>query len=229
MIRQILGSGVLLAGLVALPAFAADMPEGYPVPPPPSAAERIPLINWNGFYLGANAGYGWGQSDWGSTVTTGSTSPGGGLFGGTIGFNAQGDAFVFGVEGDIDGSWIRDSNSTGTGICGGIGCGIQTSWFATARGRLGYAAGRALFYVTAGGAFGDIQMSTNGLTATADRAGWTVGGGIEYAILGPWSAKLEYLYADLGTATCGAATCGVNTSVNFKDSIVRVGVNYRFW
>ena len=222
----ILGAGLLVAGM-ALPALAADMPGGYYPPPPPAAP--VPLFTWNGFYLGINGGYGWGQSDWTSSVTAGSTSPGGGLFGGTIGFNAQSGAFVFGVEGDVDGSWIRDSNSTGTGICAGAGCAIQTSWFATARGRVGYSFGRALLYLTAGGAFGDVQMMTGGSTATADRAGWTLGGGIEYAILGPWSAKLEYLYADLGTATCGSATCGTDTSVTFSDSIVRVGVNYRFW
>jgi hypothetical protein len=62
-----------------------------------------------------------------------------------------------------------------------------------------------------------------------DRAGWTAGGGVEYSILGPWSAKLEYLYADLGDATCGAATCGTPTTVSFTENIVRVGVNYRFW
>jgi outer membrane immunogenic protein len=53
--------------------------------------------------------------------------------------------------------------------------------------------------------------------------------GLEYGFLGPWSAKIEYLYADLGNATCGAASCGVDTSVSFKTSIVRLGVNYRFW
>ena len=226
---RILGA-TLLTALLALPTFAADLPKTYYVPqPPPPPGEPIPLIKWNGFYIGINAGYGWGQSDWSSSVTTGSTSPGGGLFGGTVGFNVRTGAFVFGVEGDIDGSWIRDSNSTGTGICSAAGCGIQTSWFGTARGRLGFAVDRALLYVTAGGAFGDVQMLTNGLTATADRAGWTVGGGIEYAILGPWSAKLEYLYADLGSAPCGAATCGIDTAVSFKDNIVRVGVNYQFW
>jgi outer membrane immunogenic protein len=215
----------LLAAAMALPAFAADVPKGYFGPAPAPG----PLLSWNGFYAGINGGYGWGTSDWSSSITAGSTSPAGGLIGGTIGFNVQSGAFVFGLEGDIDGSWIRDSNSTGTGICSGSGCQIQNSWFATARGRLGYAAGRALLYVTAGGAFADVQMSTTGLTATADRAGWTVGAGVEYAILGPWSAKLEYLYADLGSASCGAATCGIDTAVDFRTSIIRLGVNYRFW
>ncbi|MEJ2435087.1 MAG: outer membrane beta-barrel protein [Pseudolabrys sp.] len=157
----VLGAGLLAAG-IAIPSFAADMPKGYYAPPPPPAAEPLRLANWTGFYVGLNAGYGWGQSDWNSSVTTGSTSPGGGLFGGTIGFNGQSGAFVFGVEGDVAGSWMRDSSSTGTGICAGTGCSIQTSWFATARGRLGYSFGRALLYVTAGGAFGDVQMSTAG-------------------------------------------------------------------
>lgn len=213
-----------LAFAVSSRSLAADMPGHYQEP-----ADVAPAFSWGGVYAGINTGYGWGQSDWSSSVTTGSNSPAGGLFGGTIGFNAQTGAFVFGLEGDVDANWMRDSNSTGTGICSVPGCAIQTSWFATARGRVGYAFDRALLYLTAGGAFGDIQMSTNNLTANADRAGWTVGGGIEYAILGPWSAKVEYLYADLGSVGCGAATCGIDTTVGFKTNIVRLGVNYRFW
>jgi outer membrane immunogenic protein len=223
--RFILNVGACaLAFAMASPSFAADMPGQYQEP-----AYGAPAFSWGGVYVGINTGYGWGQSDWSSSVTTGSNRPAGGLFGGTIGFNGQTGAFVFGVEGDVDGNWMRDSNSTGTGICSALGCAIQTSWFATARGRVGYAFDRALLYITAGGAFGDVQMSTNGLTATAGRAGWTVGGGIEYAILGPWSAKVEYLYSDLGSASCGAATCGIDTTVSFKTNIVRLGVNYRFW
>jgi len=58
--------------------------------------------------------------------------------------------------------------------------------------------------------------------------GWTVGAGLEYAFLGDWSAKLEYLYADLGDTTCEAAVCGVDSTVNPKLNIVRAGLNYRF-
>ncbi|HKA78235.1 MAG TPA: outer membrane protein [Pseudolabrys sp.] len=214
----------VLAFAMAMPSFAADMPGQYREP-----AYVSPPFSWSGFYVGLNAGYGWGTSNWTSSVTAGSTSPAGAMFGGTFGFNAQSGAFVFGVEGDASGNWMRDSNSIGSGICTAPGCGIQTSWFATARGRVGYAFDRALFYATAGGAFGDVQMQVAGLTATADRAGWTAGVGLEYELLGPWSAKVEYLYANLGTASCGAATCGIDTSVNFKTSIIRLGVNYRFW
>jgi outer membrane immunogenic protein len=204
-------------------SHAADMPRDRYAEPAPS------YFSWSGFYLGLYGGYGWGQSDWSGSITTGSLSPAGGLFGGTVGFNVQNWGLVFGVEGDAAGNWMRDSNSTGTGICAIPGCAIQTSWFGTARGRVGYAFDRALFYVTAGGAFGDVQMQNGGVTATTSRAGWTAGAGVEFGILGPWSAKVEYLYADLGHSTCGAATCGVDTSVSFTTSMVRLGVNYRFW
>ena len=225
MIRSIL-TACAFAFAIALPSFAADMPGRYREPADAGPA----FVNWGGAYVGINAGYGWGQSDWNSSVTTGTTSPAGGLFGGTIGFNMQpGGAFVFGLEGDVAGSWIRDSNGTGSGICAAPGCQIQTGWFATARGRVGYAYDRALLYLTAGGAFGDVQMSAAGLSATADRAGWTAGAGLEYAILGPWSAKVEYLYADLGSASCGGTTCGIATTVTYKINVVRLGVNYRFW
>ncbi|HUL90512.1 MAG TPA: outer membrane protein [Pseudolabrys sp.] len=226
MIRFILSLCALLFAAVSS-SFAADMPGGGRYQDP--AYFGPAAFNWSGFYLGLNGGYGWGSSDWSGSVATGSTSPGGGLFGGTVGFNLQSGAFVYGVEGDVAGSWIRSSTSTGTGFCSFPGCQIQTSWFATARGRIGYAFDRVLLYVTAGGAFGDVQMSTGGLSATSTNAGWTAGLGLEYAFLGPWSAKAEYLYADLGSGSCGLAICGGSTTASYTVNIFRVGVNYKFW
>ena len=61
------------------------------------------------------------------------------------------------------------------------------------------------------------------------KVGWTVGGGLEYAFIDNWTAKLEYLYVDLGKATCNAACSGGNPfDVTFKTNIVRGGVNYKF-
>lgn len=222
MTRSRLSAIACLLGLAtASPSFAADMPGGYREP------YVSPIFSWSGFYVGLNAAYGWGTSDWTGSVISGSSSPAGGLFGATLGLNGQSGNFVFGLEGDVDGNWMRDSNSTG--FCSAMGCGIQTSWFATVRGRIGYAFDRALVYATVGGAFGDLQMSAAGLTVTSDRSGWTAGLGLEYAFLGPWSGKIEYLYSDLGTATCGTAVCGADTTVSFKTNMIRLGINYRFW
>ena len=210
-----------LAFLVVSPVFAADMPAviGSLLTlrrlPAGAVSTRVSMART----AGARA----------TGAAPGANSPAGALFGATLGFNGQAGAFVFGAEGDIDGNWMRDSNSTGTGFCSSPGCRNPDQLVGTARGRVGYAFDRALFYVTAGAAFGDVQMTALGGTATADRTGWTAGLGLEYAFLGPWSAKIEYLYADLGSASCGPAVCGTATTVTFNTNIIRLGVNYRFW
>lgn len=136
--RFILAAGACaLAFASILPSFAADMPCGRYAEPAPS------YFSWSGFYVGLNGGYGWGTSNWSSDVTAGSADPAGGLFGGTVGFNVQNWGLVFGVGGDLAGNWMRNNTSSGTGICAVPGCTVQTSWFGTARGRVGYAFDRA--------------------------------------------------------------------------------------
>ncbi|MSO67734.1 MAG: porin family protein [Pseudolabrys sp.] len=123
-----------------------------------------------------------------------------------------------------------DGTTIGTGICAGaIGCETRNRWFATTRGRIGYAWDRWLPFLTGGAAFGDIKMTpNNGLSETDIKVGWTVGAGLEYAFMGAWSAKLEYLYADLGKASCSTPTCTTAADVTYKANLVRLGVNYRF-
>ena len=61
------------------------------------------------------------------------------------------------------------------------------------------------------------------------RAGWTIGGGLEFALAQNWTAKAEYLYVNLGKFNCGLS-CGpfVTDNVSFTTNLVRAGVNYRF-
>jgi outer membrane immunogenic protein len=225
--RFILSAGAcVLAAAMASPSFAADMPGGRFKEPIFTA----PAFGWSGLYIGINGGYGWARSNWNSALTSGSTDPTGGQLGGTVGYNVQAGTFVFGLEGDFGGSWMKGSDTSGTGVCAIVACDTTTTWLATARGRLGFAFDRALIYGTGGAAVGDIKMSANtGLSETEERVGWTAGGGLEYALPGPWSAKVEYLYVDLGTANCSVLSCGIDTDVTFKANIVRIGVNYRFW
>lgn len=142
----------------------------------------------------------------------------------------QTSTWVWGLEGDFDASWIKGSGNTGGGICGGAnGCETSNTWLGTARGRIGYAWDRWLPFITGGAAFGNVKMTPNSGTGESQtKVGWVLGGGVEYAFMGAWSAKLEYLYVDLGTATCSTATCGIDTEVKFNTSVVRAGVNYRF-
>jgi outer membrane immunogenic protein len=215
----------LLAGAIAGPLSAADLPRKAPS----YAPSYVRAYDWTGFYVGLNGGYGWGTSTWSNAALTDSFAVKGGLVGGTLGYNLQTGAWVWGVEGDVDASWIKGSDNAAGGICGAAGCQTSNTWLGTARGRIGSAVGRFMPYLTGGAAGGNVKMTpATGGSATKTKLGWTVGSGFEYAFQEGWSGKIEYLYVDLGKGTCGAATCGIDTDVAFKASIVRVGVNYRF-
>jgi outer membrane immunogenic protein len=222
---------VFLAGIAALAiattmtaANAADIARRQRMPT--KAPEYEPVYNWTGFYVGINGGGAFGNSD--VSIALGSTSYDvtGGLAGGTVGYNWQAGRFVYGLEGDGDWSGLKGS---GTSAPCAASCQTSNDWLATARGRIGYAFNRVLPYATAGGAFGDVKIARTGFAGDTDtRAGWTAGAGVEVAINGPWTAKVEYLYADLGTANCSAANCGISTNADLTANIVRGGVNYRF-
>jgi outer membrane immunogenic protein len=157
---------ISLAAFAALPAYAADLTPAYKAPlykAPPAM-----VLNWTGFYIGANGGYGWGR--WDSTslsaifpdgVTTQADPDVQGWFGGvTAGYNWQPtQQWVIGVEGDFDwsGEKASDSSSSSTstllgfpaGFCDAHGPCTETtmtttanewrkSWFATLRARAGF-------------------------------------------------------------------------------------------
>ncbi len=217
--KNFLLAGVGLLALGVASATAADVPRRQAMPAKAPVYLPPPLYNWTGLYVGINGGGGWGRSDFSAPLASGSFNTSGGLIGGTLGYNFQMGQVVFGLEGDIDWSNIR-----GSGTCGGLSCSVRNNWLGTARGRLGYAIDRVMPYVTGGAAFGDIKTSVAGLgDSRTTKAGWTVGGGIEAAIAGPWTAKVEYLYVDLGR---GGSVLG--SDAKFQTNIVRAGLNYRF-
>jgi outer membrane immunogenic protein len=219
---RLLGAGVAALGVLAtaLSVQAADIP--HPIYKGPRSV--VAYYNWTGFYLGVNGGYAWGKSDWDSLV---SLKPKGWLAGGTVGYNYQTGSWVWGLEGDYDWADVKASAA-----CGAFSCETKNTWLATARGRIGYAFDRWLPYFTGGGAFGQVKASTTNPAAPGasnTQVGWTVGAGIEYAFLGNWSAKIEYLYVDLGKFNCGTCVVGLPTdNVTFKENIVRAGLNYKF-
>jgi outer membrane immunogenic protein len=227
---------LLMAGALALAAggqaLAADLPQ--PGPPPPRAPATYvkapaPVFSWTGIYVGINGGYAFGSSNWSSPglPSTGNFSTNGFLAGGTLGANYQWGQFVFGVEGD--GDWSNLGGTTSNTSCAVFACTTQSDWLATARGRVGLAWDRILFYGTAGGAFGNLQASSGALPfSSTTQIGWTAGAGIEAAIAPNWTAKVEYLYVDLGSQSCGFANCGAPTNVPLTENVVRAGINYKF-
>jgi outer membrane immunogenic protein len=231
--RRVLLSTISVLALSVASASAADIPRPAPTYRAPVAVPM--MFNWTGGYIGVNAGYGWGQSDWG--FFGGDPKPSGGLVGATLGYNWQalGSPWVFGLEGDIQ--WSNINGNFVNGLCA-FGCQIKTDWFGTVRGRVGYAWDRVMAYATGGLAFGDVKATINGFGGNSDtNVGWTVGAGLEGAIAPNWTAKIEYLYVDLGSTSCGVALCApvvggpifpIANNIDFTMHVVRAGLNYKF-
>jgi outer membrane immunogenic protein len=218
----LVGAAVVLASAVA--ANAADLrPAPVPVMPTKAPPFAPQVFDWTGFYVGVNGGGGWGHS-W--SDLTGGFHSSGGVVGGTAGYNAQIGSWVLGFEGDLD--WSDISGTSNAPGC--PGCGVQNNWLGTARGRVGYAFGNFLPYVTGGLAVGDVQATAPGFSGQSNtQVGWAAGGGVEYALTRNWSAKVEYLHVDLGRFDCNVACGGTPTdNVSFHDNLVRGGVNFRF-
>jgi outer membrane immunogenic protein len=222
-------SAVALAAATQ-PASAADLPRRTEMPVKAPIVPPVPYYNWTGFFVGINGGGAWGRLSFDLPgVPTGNFNTNGWLGGGTVGYNYQMGQVVLGVEGDIDWANVRGN----TPCLGGVfSCQTQNDWLGTARVRAGYAFDRILPYVTGGLAVGNIKATVPGFgigTASDTNAGWTAGGGVEFALVGNLSAKVEYLHVDLGTLSCGGACgFGTNTNVKFNEELVRGGLNFRF-
>jgi outer membrane immunogenic protein len=143
----------------------------------------------------------------------------------------------------------------------------DTEWYGTLRGRLGWlATPNLLLFGTGGLAYGRTSLTANetfsgpsgGLTinlggfsanctlnvpcfagsGAATKTGWTAGGGVEWQFAARWSAKIEYLFVDLGTQslivsalnTLNNGTAPSSFTAAFRDemNVVRLGLNYRF-
>jgi len=271
--KLLLGTFALVAFGTAAPAIAADMAVR------PLAAPAA--FSWTGCHVGGLVGYGGGHSD-GYTATGASTiaTPGaeavlpfagqrrssdfnltGFTGGGDVGCDYQIGAWVVGIEGD----WSNLNkegqafNAPGTTLPNALGLfnvtayETQERWFATARGRAGYALDKYFLYVTGGAAWMKIDSSHFCLQCFSAagaplggaffrnefqsdrRSGWTVGVGAEYALSHGWSVRSEYLYVSIPTYTTFTTPTGVglssqvnNLSTKLYDYIWRAGLTYKF-
>jgi outer membrane immunogenic protein len=271
--RKLVFVSASLAAILAGSAMAADMPVKYKAPPP------APVFSWTGFYVGVNAGYAWGDSDFTSVFScpdaacafinpanlafvsalgTGSARSDGFTGGVQIGANWQSGSVVLGVEADFNAFRLDASRAAsgllpaGAGQTATVTTSIETDWLFTLRGRLGFTVTPTfLVYATGGLAVTDLQLSNsyvdNGVGAPAivagtsssseTKAGWTVGGGFEWATSFNWTVKAEYLYLDFGsistTASVAPVIGGVTpntlaTSADLTAHVARLGINYKF-
>lgn len=199
------------------------------------------VYDWTGFYIGANAGIGLGRNKTelvglgAASLNTTYLAPQGAFGGAQGGYNWQtGSMFgplVIGIEADIQGAGLRD-DFTNLRIGEATAYDQRLDWFGTVRGRIGRSDGPVFSYATAGYAYGNVKTTLNQGpvgTFSFDRIqhGWTYGGGVEAALGGNWSAKVEALYVNLGNKTDAFENGAQTLSSNIRERIYRVGVNYR--
>jgi outer membrane immunogenic protein len=238
-------------------------------------AVPLPVFTWTGFYVGVNEGYSLGD-----TSKTDSFNDGGGFSGpfswdhsemhgfsggGQFGYNYEfPNNVVLGLEADFQGSTLTGqypsishsySYNDGEGDYG-AGSSLRTSqtevkWWGTLRGRLGYAFGNLLPYVTGGFAYGRIEntrtysasgygyyddgegyYSYNAYHASSYGGvvpGWAVGAGFEYALTQNVTFKMEYLYTDLANLNhVSNYDPDYSSSTKVTFNTVRVGLNWKF-
>jgi len=186
-----------------------------------------------------------------SAIGTGSISPSAFVGGGQVGYNWQSNNTVLGVELDFNSFHLRGSRQGTTNFTQASGStftitnAVSTDWLFTARGRLGWAFDTLLAYATGGLALTDLKTNntyqdpviTQSWSGSTTKTGWTVGGGLEWALNRNWSVKAEYLYVKFTSvnasgflvshAVNGYASA-ISTSTDLTAHIARAGVNYKF-
>ncbi len=241
-------SAIGAIALTGSAVHAADLGMRPYAPPPPP-----PAYSWTGFYFGANGGFGGDRYEYPFSVgaipalalgpvSGTSTLNSSGFFGGAqLGYNWQfAPAWVVGVESDFDLADIQGmaiTNTTSPAASGSLG--TRLDWFGTVRGRVGVlVTPSALLYATGGWAYGHTTSMANasalglsvGASVGQDQNGWTVGGGLEYA-LNQWiSFKTEYLFVNLGSNTVASGvSAGVPFSLSEKTTVhtVKAGLNLK--
>jgi len=259
MYRKFLLASVGALALTGSAALAADLPSRAPPPvylPPP------PIFTWTGIYVGGQIGYAWASGNNNFTgydpffvadpfiSTTLGGNPSGVIGGAHVGYNYQINQWVFGLEGSVDGTSLSNTAAAffpdGTTLTVQSRADIQGS----IRGRLGIAWDRALIYATGGVAFGGFNTNVNiantgflngGVpffangSISSTRVGWTVGGGIDYAVTNNWSVFAEYRYTNWGSINENNFGGGLLTGGEFfngnrkiNQNQVQVGFSYKF-
>lgn len=216
-------SAMIVASLsvVSGPQFhAADSFGAFPVIPVEAGVQHI---DWSGFYAGINAGYGIGYA-YDAVAPIAAFGSMNGVFGGAqVGLNSQFDLVVFGVEADIQATAISQ-----TAALLGMNDTIGIDYFGTVRGRVGADFDGILPYLTGGLAYGQGTISSPAMGGSDSQfhTGWTLGGGVEFALDQNVSIRTEYLFTELGPQTYTINGAPVDSGYRFHT--IRAGANFSF-
>jgi outer membrane immunogenic protein len=259
--RHLVAGVGLLTAAAAMPAFAADIPVRavYAAPPVLFSWTGFYVGINGGDGWGSKGVTIQPQTDPTLGLVGGPSNTleiSGGLAGGQAGFNYQIAGWVLGLEADA--AWAR---LTGSNPClftsaaqGLLTCTASATvdTVGTLAGRLGIALERVLLYLKSGAVWTSDRYSgvvTSAVLAPAvsttvtspvlsptvnaseSRWGWMAGAGAEYAFAGPWSAKVEYNYMNLGSDHVTWTTVNgapIQAKITQEVHVLKAGLNYRF-
>jgi outer membrane immunogenic protein len=213
-----LSSAVVAAAILGssvVTAVAADLPKRTVAP----AIAVAPAFNWTGFRVGLQGGWAGGGEDVfgyinnvpgvGSFRNLGDLSPNGGYIGAHLGYDYQfaGTPIVAGLMAEGNFTFMDRTVRAVRGATRLIGE-TEVEWDASIRARLGYSFGRVMIYGTGGLAFAQVDATTRstapvvtGASRSTNHFGFTVGGGLEYAVTNNLILGVEYRYTQLELKT----------------------------
>jgi outer membrane immunogenic protein len=180
-----------------------------------------------------------------------STEQDGFIGGAQVGYNLQFGMFVAGIEADISYTDLSSDVTYASPVTFGAALAGTRSTFSqdldylgTVRARVGVAFDRVLVYATGGFAFGGVDYNADFFNSAGvlqfngnhsdTQVGYTVGGGVEYALTNNLTFKAEYLYYDLGdknvvvSAIPGVGLNSYTSNFETEGHIARAGVNFKF-
>ncbi len=219
----------IAAGVLALGAQRAEA-DGWQSGEPGRWVPGTPMTDsqqvtdWSGVYIGGKLGGIWSDIGWtenfgefdapgGAKFTPSSFA--GGVFGGG---NIQMGNWIFGLESSFLGMGLNQSKSP---VVPTDTFKTEIEWLLFVEPRIGFAFDRTMLFVKGGWVGGDATFSATGLTSNGNLAsfkasefvdGWTLGGGIEYALWPSVIVGVDYQYIDLklsSAASCDLCLIGI--------------------
>ncbi|QOF71834.1 porin family protein [Aminobacter sp. SR38] len=169
-------------------------------------------IDWSGVYVGAQIGYGWGDSKLSASNPndTWEIDPGGANAGIYAGYNHQmSSGLVVGVETEINANGVKGDGrylyrDEPWGSADNWPAEVDLKWSGSTRLRFGYAMDRWMPFVTGGVAYAGYDVKTYDFGSIWDEGdgmlvGWTIGAGAEYAVTDNIRIRGAYLFTDYGS------------------------------
>jgi opacity protein-like surface antigen len=206
-----LAAGSVIAATAAFGGASAALADGYSAKP--KVAYERPS-DWSGVYFGLSSGYQWSSINVGEPGITShfSGDQNSAIAGGHLGIQHQFGQIVLGVEGSL---LFAFQDDRGEGTCPNptFKCSAYLNDIYTAGGRIGWAAGHWMPYVTGGYASGRFTYQAHTITpptltlfetASTRNNGWYIGGGVEWLVSPGWTVGVEYRHYDFDVDTTQA-------------------------